>query len=123
MTQKKLARAARRMVQNTEPWKYADITVTEVARRFGVSISNLSHAYSACYSGTLNRWIKVNRFLNFNALLSREIATTVKGALEILDVRSSRHFSREFKAFCGCTPGRVCKEIKKIKERLKVSFF
>ena len=114
MTQRKLANAAWRILDNAEPESVAELTVSEIARRLNVSRPNLSRAFrSPCYF-TLRNFIEIKKVVMFEFLLFYQQTRTVKETLEVLDIRDSSHFIKKFKAWHPQTPGQRCREIKKL---------
>ena len=113
MTQRKLANAAWRILDNTEPEAVAELTVSEIARRLNVSRPNLSRAFITHFSISLRRLIEIKKFTMFEVLLMLNRTRTVKETLEVLDIRDPSHFIKKFRAWRHQTPGQRCRAIRK----------
>jgi AraC-like DNA-binding protein len=123
MTQKELARAARRMVQKADAEELAALSVSEIARRLLVNRSTLSRAFSACYPYfTLREYLEIKKISKFNMLVMFNKVKTVKEALEILDIRDPSHFIKKYKAAQLQTPGEFCRKWRKKHKEWKRKF-
>ena len=119
MTQKELAKAARRMVLEADPWELGQLTVNEIARRLMVNRSTLSRAFTAYYPWiTLRRLLEIKKIRMFESLVFFLEVKTVKEALDIMDIRNASHFIKRYKAFRNRTPGETIKQRREeLKER------
>lgn len=114
MTEKELARAAWRMVEDADAEELGKLTVSEIARRLLVNRSTLSRAFSAYFPYlTLREFLEMKKISKFNMLVMFKKAKTVKEALEILDIRDPSHFIKRYKAARLETPGEFCREWRK----------
>jgi AraC-like DNA-binding protein len=110
MTEKKLVKAAMRIVDNADAAELGKLSVNEIARRLIVNRSTLSRAFSSCFMYTsLRRYLELRRFHMFDYLLIFEEVETVKEALTILDIRDAGHFIKRYKAYRLLTPGESCR--------------
>jgi AraC-like DNA-binding protein len=114
-----------------KPEKIAELTAGEIARRLGVSVANLSRAFRALGSGTLQYFIKQERFYCFHVQVWNKPSITLREALEKMDVRSPSHFIKEYKNRFDHTPGeyikatRICwqEEQERLKKNLPPSYW
>ena len=91
----------------------AVLTTSEIARRLNVSRPYLSRIYKKYNYFTLHDDIEWFKFCRFESLIKWGITKTVKEAMKKLDIRSTSHFIKRYKAVCNKTPGQVKREIKK----------
>ncbi|MCP5051188.1 MAG: AraC family transcriptional regulator [bacterium] len=119
MTQKQLANEAMRVLYGTHVLDLREINVTEIARRLGVSISNLSRAYRNYMKETLVRSIQIHKLWAFQCIAQLyPHLKTVKAVLEAMDIESAGNFGQRYKMLHGETPGQTIKKIKE-EERQK----
>lgn len=112
-TQKKLYKAALKMIDRWDENEWSELTVTEIARRMGVNAASLSRAFNSYNYIPLRRVVEMTKFSAFNILISYHGVRTVNEALEILDIRCTSHFIKRYKALHNQTPGEFCREEKK----------
>ncbi len=109
MTQKELAEAARDMVVNADIEELANLTVSVIARRLGVSLPNLSRAFHKQIGFTLVEFLRSMKYIAFESLMKKDTTLTSTKTLEILDIRSHSNFCKRFKLSAGCSPGKYIK--------------
>ena len=115
-----IAREAERIADEARGRELGKLSVNEIAKRLMVNRSTLSRAFrSRSPWMTLQELLEINKMAEFNILIGKEEAKTVKEALEILDISDASHFIRKFKEHFKETPGNFCRRIKKIKKRGK----
>ena len=93
MTQKELADAAKRKIDQSTPEQLGELTVEIIARQFGVTRSNLSRAFIKYHHITLSRYLEIKRFRTFDILALTDQVRSVRGALKRMDVRNYSHSS------------------------------
>jgi len=101
------------MLDEADVEELAVLTTSEMARRLNVSRPYLSRVYRKYNYFTLHDDIETSKFCRFESLIKWGITKTVKETMEKLDIRSTSHFIKRYKAFCNKTPGQVKREIKK----------
>ncbi|MCP5054310.1 MAG: hypothetical protein GY940_44490 [bacterium] len=93
MTDKQLARKARRMIYNVDAEELSELSVSEIARRLDVHRSRLSRAYRKHFGRTVQGDLQASKIVNFDILVCCGEARNVQEALDILDIRDRRHFN------------------------------
>ena len=112
MTQKELAKAAYVMVVTADIEDLGNLTVSEIARRLGVSLPNLSRAFHKHFGTTLVKFLISHKYIAFDSLMKNDKTLTSNKALEILDIRSHSNFCKKFKLDRGCSPGEYIKIVR-----------
>jgi AraC-like DNA-binding protein len=112
MTRKELAEVALEMVVTADIEDLANLTVTVIARRMGVSLPNLSRAFRKHFGETLVIFLRFEKYAAFESLMKKDITLTSNKALEILDIRSHSNFCKRYKEFRGCSPGKYTELIR-----------
>ncbi len=92
MTRKELAEAALEMVVTADIEDLANLTVSVIARRLGVSLPNLSRAFHKQIGFSLVEFLRSIKYAAFDSLMKKDITLTSNKALEILDIRSQSNF-------------------------------
>jgi methylphosphotriester-DNA--protein-cysteine methyltransferase len=118
MTQKELADAAKRKIDESTPEQLGELTVEIIAGQFGVTRSNLSRAFIKYHHITPSRYLEIKRFRTFDILALTGQVRSVRGALKRMDVRNCSHFSRRYKEYRGCYPSETLRKYKKRNERI-----
>jgi len=122
MSEKELVKAVRRMIADADAQEMAALSVSGIARRLMVNRSTLSRAFSACYHFPLREYLEMKKFNKFDLLFWLNKAKTVKEALEIMDIRDPSHFIKRYKAARLRTPGKYCREWRKIHKERKQKY-
>lgn len=98
----------RKTWQMLEWWgveEFDKLTVGEIARRLGVNPASLSRAFNSRYYIPLRRVVELHKFKAFEIQVLCLGASTVKEALERLDIRCASHFIKRYKAHRSWSPG------------------
>lgn len=109
MTQKELAEAAIYLICSSTPEELGTLNATQVARKLGVSLPNLSRAFRNRYHIYLRDYLLRLKFTNFHLLKSVNKDLPIKKILEILDFRSQGNFNKRFKKYYGMSPSQIAK--------------
>jgi AraC-like DNA-binding protein len=117
MTQKELAKAAKKIVKSTFKEEIADLSVAGIAEQLGVSAPNLSRAFKKLYKQSLIKFIRQWKNENFLMMLDDEDDKPLDEILEIMDIRSPSNFIQNFKRWIGFTPGHVLRIRRRLKKK------
>jgi AraC-like DNA-binding protein len=121
-TQRELAKEAMTMVDQWPLEKVGELCVEEVSRRLIVNRSTLSRAFRAYYYPTLERCIIRKKCASFSIFVMYDKIDTVEEGLKILGINSRNNFTRQFKRYCHCTPGKYLRKQKRIIEEIRKKY-
>jgi AraC-like DNA-binding protein len=116
MTEKELADAAKRRIDESTPEELGELTVGILAGQLGVKRSNLSRAFIKHHQIPPGRYLEIKRFRTFDFLVLSDQVNKVGEALRRMDIRNDGHFSRKYKEHRGCYPSET---LRKHKGRMK----
>lgn len=104
MTQQELADAAFDMIFDASAEELGALNASQIARKLGVSLPNLSRAFHDYYKWPLSKLLLLQKFEWVRILKMVHQDMPIKKILEILDIRNLSHFNKQFKAYYGLPP-------------------
>ena len=106
---KRLTDQIRTYIIKCSPHDFINLTVNEIARRFNITVPDLSRAFKKEQEINLRKFIFNEKITRSRYLLKRYQQLTVKEVAEVLGYSSSNYFIRIFKNKVGVTPGKFRK--------------
>ncbi len=110
MKERALFLAVKLVIKNCPAEKIGPLTPSDIARKFGVSISYLSRSFSNHNYFTLHGYLELYKFIQFQTVAARLKKPTVKEVLALMNIQNTSYFIRRYKMRLGDTPGQYCKE-------------
>ena len=109
MKEHSLASAVWLLIEKTPFEKIASLTVSGLARKFGVKPSYLSRSFHKYYNMTMRYHLELKKVTSFLLVASLMENPQVKKVLAVMNIRNTSHFIRRFKKMCKKTPGQACR--------------
>jgi AraC-like DNA-binding protein len=123
MKEHSLAYAVWLLIEDTPFEKIASLSVSGLARKFGVKPSYLSRSFRKYYYVTLRDHLEFKKLISFWIVVSYMKNPQVKKALVIMNIRNTSHFIRRFKKMYKKTPGQVCREERESNKKYGRQYF
>lgn len=112
MKEKTMARTAHIVVKRSPYDKIGSLTVSEIARRCGVSTSYLCRCFRKYYKRTLQSHIDYYLKIRFIFLADSMKEPTLKNVLSRMKIDNANYFIKRFKKDISITPGEFCNRLR-----------
>lgn len=119
MKEEILAKTVRIFIENCPAEIIGSYNVTDIARKFKVSLSYLSrcfHKYNKC---KLHDYLERYKIIRFECNVWGPHKTTVKDTLAVMKIENVNHFIKRYKIKMGVTPGKYCKKYRQIRKEIR----
>lgn len=113
MKPRKIADKVAEIIDMTYYTEFGDLTVSEIAKRMGYSVTYISKVFKRYSRYTIGQYLKLQKYSWAYALLQSNKCQTVKEVAEMLDIRSTSHFTKVFKERESEYPGELKKNARK----------
>lgn len=119
MKEEIIAKASKIFIENLPAETIGTFNVTDIARKFKVSLSYLSrcfHKYNRC---TPREYLERYKIIRFGCTVGVPKKITVKDTLAVMKIENVNHFIKRYKIRMGATPGKYCKKYRQIRKEIK----
>lgn len=122
MKEEILAKTIKIFIENLPAETIGTFNVTDIARKFKVSLSYLSrsfHKYNRC---TPHEYLELYKIIRFDCTVGMPKKITVKDTLAVMKIENVNHFIKRYKIRMGATPGKYCKKYRQLRKETKKRF-
>jgi len=119
MKEEIIAKASKIFIENLPAETIGTFNVTDIARKFKVSLSYLSrcfHKYNHC---TPREYLELYKMFRFESTVLFKQKNTVIDALKVMKIENANHFNKRYKIRMGTTPGKYCKKYRQLRKETK----
>ncbi len=108
----KLIRQAMDIILKSKPEDFKYLTASWIARKLGVSLPNLSRAFTQVTGINLREFLNRERLVKSFKLMKKKPHLPIKKICEIIDYNNSSYFIHIHVEYYGISPGKMRKFMK-----------